>query len=145
MNEVTREKLSADFKAVIGDVDELVRATTRQTGEKIADLRERWGKKLEDGRKALSEQKPLLARVEEARASAEAYVREKRWAPLAIAAGIGLDELSMGMSGDFEIAIVDVTGRRDDVHQCWTFAARRTASGRSSSRSGGTATRSSLG
>ena len=43
MNEVTREKLSADFKAVIGDVDELVRATTRQTGEKIADLRERWG------------------------------------------------------------------------------------------------------
>lgn len=90
MNEVTREKLSADFKAVIGDVDELVRATTRQTGEKIADLRERWGKKVEDGRKALSGEKPLLARVEEARASAEAYVREKRWAPLAIAAGIGL-------------------------------------------------------
>lgn len=90
MNEVTREKLSADFKAVIGDVDELVRATSRQTGEKIADLRQRLGKKIEDGRKALSEQKPLLARVEEARASAEAYVREKRWAPLAIAAGIGL-------------------------------------------------------
>ena len=90
MNEVTREKLSADFKAVIGDVDELVKATSRETGEKIADLRQRLGKKLEDGRKALSEQGPLRARAEEARASAEAYLREKRWAPLAIAAGIGL-------------------------------------------------------
>jgi ElaB/YqjD/DUF883 family membrane-anchored ribosome-binding protein len=89
MNEVTKEKLSADFKAVIGDVDELVRATSRQTGEKIADLRERLGKKIEDGRKALSEQGPLSARVNQARASAEAYIREKRWAPLAIAAGIG--------------------------------------------------------
>ena len=88
MNEVTREKLSADFKAVIGDVDELVKATSRETGEKITDLRERLGKKLEDGRKALSEQG--RARVEEAKASAEAYLREKRWAALAIAGGIGL-------------------------------------------------------
>jgi len=90
MNEVTREKLSADFKAVIGDVDELVKATSQQTGEKIADLRARLGKKIEDGRKALSEQGPLRAKVEEARVSAEAYLREKRWAPLAIAAGVGL-------------------------------------------------------
>jgi ElaB/YqjD/DUF883 family membrane-anchored ribosome-binding protein len=90
MNEVTREKLSADFKAVIADVDELVKATAQQTGEKIADLRERLGKKIEDGRKALSEQGPLRAKVEEARVSAEAYLREKRWAPLAIAAGVGL-------------------------------------------------------
>ena len=90
MNEVTTEKLSADFKVVIGDVDELVKATSRQAGEKIADLRERLGKKIEDGRKALSEQGPLRAKVDEARASAGAYLREKRWAPLAIAAGIGL-------------------------------------------------------
>jgi len=90
MNEVTREKLSADFKAVIGDVDELVKATSSQTGEKIADLRQRLGKKLEDGRKALSEEGPLRAKAEEARAFAEAYLREKRWASLAIAAGIGL-------------------------------------------------------
>jgi ElaB/YqjD/DUF883 family membrane-anchored ribosome-binding protein len=88
MNEVTREKLSADFKAVIGDVDELVKATSQQTGEKIADLRERLGKKIEEGRKALSEQG--RAKVEEARVSAEAYLREKRWASLAIAAGVGV-------------------------------------------------------
>jgi ElaB/YqjD/DUF883 family membrane-anchored ribosome-binding protein len=90
MNEVTREKLSADFKVVIGDVDELVKATSRQTGEKITDLRQRLGKKLEDGKKALSEQGPLCARVEEAKKSAQAYLREKRWAAMAIAAGMGL-------------------------------------------------------
>lgn len=89
MNEVTKEKLSADFKAVIGDVDELVKATSTQTGAKIADLRQRLGKKLEDGRKALSEQGALRARVEEVKASAETYFGERR-APLAIAAGIGL-------------------------------------------------------
>ena len=90
MNEVSREKLSADFKAVIGDVDELVKATSRQAGEKIVDLRQRVGKTLEDGRKALSEQGPLRAKVEETRVSAQAYLREKRWAALAIAAGVGL-------------------------------------------------------
>lgn len=90
MNEVTREKLSADFKAVIGDVDQLVRATSKQTGEKIAELRQRLEKKLEDGRKALSEQRPLRDKVVEARTLAQAYVREKRWAAMGVAAGVGL-------------------------------------------------------
>jgi ElaB/YqjD/DUF883 family membrane-anchored ribosome-binding protein len=90
MNEVSREKLSADFKAVIGDVDGLVKTTSRQTGEKIADLRQRLEKKLQDGRKALSEQGPLRVKVAEAKASAQSYLREKRWPALAIAAGVGL-------------------------------------------------------
>jgi ElaB/YqjD/DUF883 family membrane-anchored ribosome-binding protein len=90
MNEVTKEKLSSDFKAVVGDVEELLKATSAQTGAKIADLRERVGKTIENGKNALSQQGPLRIKAEEARASAEAYIREKRWAPLAIAAGIGL-------------------------------------------------------
>ena len=89
MNEVTKEKLSSDFKAVVGDVEELIKATSAQTGARIADIRERVGKTIESGRNALS-QVPLRAKAEEARASAEAYLREKRWAPVAIAAGIGL-------------------------------------------------------
>jgi len=90
MNEVTREKLSADFKILIGDVDALVKATAKQTGEKIADLRQRLEEKIEDGRKRLSEQGPLRSRVEEARASAEAHLHNKPWVALGIAAGIGL-------------------------------------------------------
>ena len=55
MNEVTREKLTSDFKALIDDVQELLKTTSKQTGESIADLRQRLGQKLEDGREALSE------------------------------------------------------------------------------------------
>jgi ElaB/YqjD/DUF883 family membrane-anchored ribosome-binding protein len=90
MNEVTREKLSSDFKAVIGDVEELLKATSAQTGERIADLRQRLGKTIENGRNALSQQGALRAKADEARASAEAFLREKRWTSVAIAAGIGV-------------------------------------------------------
>jgi len=55
MSEVTREKLTSDFKALMEDVQELLKTTSNQTGESIADLRQRLGQKLEDGREALSE------------------------------------------------------------------------------------------
>ena len=91
MSEVTREKLTSDFKALMDDVQELLKTTSNQTGESIADLRQRLGQKLEEGRKALSEQERILrGKAEETRASAEAYLREKPWATLGIAAGIGL-------------------------------------------------------
>jgi ElaB/YqjD/DUF883 family membrane-anchored ribosome-binding protein len=91
MDEVTREKLASDFKALIDDVEELLKTTGSQTGEGVADLRQRLEKKLEEGRKALDEQqKALLEKAREARASTEAYLRENPWTTLGIAAGIGL-------------------------------------------------------
>ena len=91
MNEVTREKLTADFKTLMGDIQELLKATSNQTGENIADLRQRLGQKLEDGRKALSEQEQVLReKAEIARASAAAYLHENPWAKLGVAAGVGL-------------------------------------------------------
>ncbi len=91
MNEVTREKLSSDFKALIGDVEELLKTTAGQTGEKIAGLRQRLGKNVEDGRKALSErQQAMRAKAQEAKISAEACLREKPWMTLGVAAAAGL-------------------------------------------------------
>jgi len=91
MNEVAREKLTADFKALLGDVEELLKSTSSQAGEGIADLRERLGKKLEEGKKALSEQeRALREKAEEGKASVQAYLREKPWITVGIAAGIGL-------------------------------------------------------
>jgi ElaB/YqjD/DUF883 family membrane-anchored ribosome-binding protein len=47
--------------------------------------------RIEEGRKALGEQQQvLLDKAEEARASAEAYVRENPWTTMGIAAGVGL-------------------------------------------------------
>ena len=91
MNEITKEKLASALRAVIGDVEELLKTTANQTGEGVADLRERLEKRIEEGRKAVGEQqRPLLDKAEEARESAEAYVRENPWTTLGIATGIGL-------------------------------------------------------
>ena len=90
MNEVTREKLTSDFKALMGDVEELLKNTSSQAGE-TTGLRQRLGKKLEEGRKVLSEQERALSeKAEEGKASVEAYLREKPWITVVIAAGIGL-------------------------------------------------------
>ena len=92
MNDVTREKLTSDFKALMDARSKSCSKTTsNHTGKSIAALRQRLGQKLEEGRRALSEQERILrGKAEEARASAEAYLREKPWATLGIAAGIGL-------------------------------------------------------
>jgi ElaB/YqjD/DUF883 family membrane-anchored ribosome-binding protein len=91
MNEVTREKLSSDFKALIGDVEELLKTTAGQTGEKIAGLRQRVGTKIAAGRNILSEQQQAIrAKAQEAKVSAEACLREKPWMTLGFAAATGL-------------------------------------------------------
>ncbi len=45
MNEVTTKKLSEDFKVLIEDVEDLVKATASQTSERIGDLRQRLEKR----------------------------------------------------------------------------------------------------
>lgn len=91
MNEVTREKLASDFKALVSDVEELLKATASQAGGTIAELRQRVEKRLEETKKVMSErEKAFVEKAKEAKATAEAYARENPWAALAIAAGIGL-------------------------------------------------------
>jgi ElaB/YqjD/DUF883 family membrane-anchored ribosome-binding protein len=91
MNNVTREKLASDFKAVIGDVEELLKLTVSETSESVAELRQRLERKLEEGRKALSdEERALVETAKEAKAATEAYVRENPLTALGIAAGIGV-------------------------------------------------------
>ena len=91
MDPVAREKLASDFRALIDDVEELLKATANQTGESAKELRQRLEKKLEEGRRVLSEQQRVfLEKAEEARISTEAYVRENPWSTVGIAAGVGL-------------------------------------------------------
>lgn len=85
MNEGTT-KLSADFKVLIDDVEELVKATASQAGEGIGDLRQRLEKKIEDGRKTLAE-KTWFQKAQEAKAGTESRLRENTWAGLVIATG----------------------------------------------------------
>jgi ElaB/YqjD/DUF883 family membrane-anchored ribosome-binding protein len=89
MNEATTTKLAADFKVLIDDVEELVKATASQTSERIGDLRQRLEKEIEDGRKALAE-KTWFQKAQEVKAGKVSRLGENTWAGLVIATGIGV-------------------------------------------------------
>jgi ElaB/YqjD/DUF883 family membrane-anchored ribosome-binding protein len=74
---VTKEKLIDDLKVVAHDVEELIKATASQTGEKIAAARLRAEESLRGAQKHLFE------------ASDEAdYVRDNPWQAVGVAAGV---------------------------------------------------------
>jgi ElaB/YqjD/DUF883 family membrane-anchored ribosome-binding protein len=86
MNEITTRKIAADFNLLIDDVEELIKATADQTGERIVALRQRLEKKIEDTRKSLAEQACQFAG--EAKASIESRLRQHPWSAVVVAAGI---------------------------------------------------------
>lgn len=85
--EATREKVVADFKALMRDAEELMKATADDLGEKAKDARARL-------KVALSEAKDSCAGLEErAAAGAKAtdkVIREHPYQSLGVAFGVGL-------------------------------------------------------
>jgi len=89
--EATREKLVSDFKVLIDDAEALLRATAGQAGETVDAVRERIARSLDEGKQSLAETEDvLLATGKEAVTAADAYVRERPWNAVGIAAGVGL-------------------------------------------------------
>lgn len=86
-----KEKLVADLKVVVSDAEELLAATASQTGEKLAELRERMQSNLRLARLKLADAEAALR--ESTRQVAKAtdhYVHENPWKAIGIAAGAGL-------------------------------------------------------
>ena len=86
-----KEKLVADLRVVVSDAEELLAATASQTGERIAELRERMQTnlrlariKLADAEAAVRESTRQMARA------TDHYVHENPWKAIGIAAGAGL-------------------------------------------------------
>jgi ElaB/YqjD/DUF883 family membrane-anchored ribosome-binding protein len=89
--ESTTEKLMTDLKALIGDAEELLKATTNQAGERIAVARQRIEQSLVEGKRALADAEQIvLDKSKEYADTADDYVRENPWAAVGIAAGVGL-------------------------------------------------------
>ncbi|MBI3068979.1 MAG: DUF883 domain-containing protein [Betaproteobacteria bacterium] len=85
------EKLVADFKVLMSDVDDLVRATASQSGEKLAEARSKAQQALQAARAAVA--RAEAAATEQAKLAAEAtdqYVQDNPWTAIGIAAGVGL-------------------------------------------------------
>ena len=89
--EATKEKLLADFKILVADAEELLKATANQAGEKATVARQRIESSLGEAKKSLNQaENVLIDKTKEAAKKAEDYVRENPWNALGIAAGAGL-------------------------------------------------------
>ena len=85
------EKLVIDFKTLIADTEDLLKASAGSAGEKLADARVKAQQALAEARGALARAEALAA--ERARAGAQIVdqsVHQNPWAAVGVATGIGL-------------------------------------------------------
>jgi ElaB/YqjD/DUF883 family membrane-anchored ribosome-binding protein len=85
------EKLVNDFKILISDTEELVKATASSTGEKLGDARVKAQQALVNARGALARAEAIA--TERAKAGVQVVdktVQENPWAAIGIASAIGL-------------------------------------------------------
>jgi len=89
--EAAKEKLVGDLKTLIGDAEELLKASATQAGEKFSVARQKIEQSLVEGKKSLADaEKLLVKKSKEAADVADDYVRENPWGAVGIAAGIGI-------------------------------------------------------
>ena len=80
----TTEKLAGDVRVLANDVEELLKATAAQSGERIAEARTRAQAAIARARTAAVEQGRQAAQV------TDQYVRENPWAAIGVSAAIGM-------------------------------------------------------
>jgi len=78
------EKLVGDVKVLATDVEELVRATATQTGDRIADARTRAQEAIARAKNSAREQGRHAAQA------TDQYVHQNPWSAVAVSVGIGL-------------------------------------------------------
>lgn len=88
--QVSKQKLVTDLKVLIGDTEELLKATAGQAGEKVAVARERIQASLSVYKeKLLDAEQALLEKTKEAARATDEYVHEHPWQAVSVAAGVG--------------------------------------------------------
>ncbi len=78
--DMTTDKLVKDLKAVVGDTEDLIKATAGQGGEQIARIRARAEESVRHARE----------RMKDAGLDLNEQVREHPWAAIGVAAGAAL-------------------------------------------------------
>lgn len=90
-SEVSKEKLMQDFRLVVTDTEELLRATAGVAGEKASAARERIQENLESAKARLSAaEEAFVARTKEAANVTDEYVHDNPWKAVGIGAAVGV-------------------------------------------------------
>jgi ElaB/YqjD/DUF883 family membrane-anchored ribosome-binding protein len=88
---VTKEKLIADFKVVIADAEELLKATAQDASERAVAARARIEAHLSDAKAKLGEvEEAVRIRARQAADVTDQYVRDNPWKAVGIAGGVCL-------------------------------------------------------
>lgn len=90
LSQVGKEKLIADFKVVVADTEELLRATAGQAGEKVSELRAKALDHLATAKIKLADaEAAVVDRAKQAGQAADDYVHDNPWGAVGVAAGVG--------------------------------------------------------
>jgi ElaB/YqjD/DUF883 family membrane-anchored ribosome-binding protein len=85
-----KDRLVNDLRTLVGDAEELLKATASQAGEKIGVARQKIEQSLIEGKKALADaEQTLVKKSKECAEIADDYVRENPWSAVGIAAAVG--------------------------------------------------------
>lgn len=91
MSEITKEKLFADLKVLVDDVEQLLSATAGEGGERVAELRQHLARRVEEGKAALARREmELREHAQRAKSRVVTFLRKEHWDRVAIFAGIGV-------------------------------------------------------
>lgn len=86
----SKEKLVQDFKVVVADAEELLKATANQANEKVSEARLKFAEKLDLAKLRLAEtENRLRGKSTEAARATESYVQDNPWRALGVAGGLG--------------------------------------------------------
>ncbi|KQY85703.1 MULTISPECIES: YqjD family protein [Roseateles] len=86
-----KEKLAADFRAVMDDIDALMTATTNKADGEAKALRSRIRDRLDGAKdKLLDAQHETVQRAKEAATATDDYVHANPWQAIGAAAAVGL-------------------------------------------------------
>jgi ElaB/YqjD/DUF883 family membrane-anchored ribosome-binding protein len=89
--EASREKLVADFKTLVADAEELLKATAGQAGDRLSIARDRLSERLKSARVRLDETDTAMrGRANEAAQMTDEYVKTNPWTAVGVAAAIGV-------------------------------------------------------
>jgi ElaB/YqjD/DUF883 family membrane-anchored ribosome-binding protein len=86
-----KDRLIEDFKAVIHDAEDLLKATANQTGDKIGAARTRAEERLREARRKLGEMEGnIMDRTRETARATDQLVHKNPWQSVGIAAAVGV-------------------------------------------------------
>ena len=87
----TRDRLVEDFKKVLQDTEELIKATASQTGDKVTAARARAEENLREARRKLDDMgNDVIARGKAAAKATDDLVHENPWQSVAFATAVGV-------------------------------------------------------